>query len=228
MSEFKIGEVIYEELNEKIMLELEYLDEKDEYDDDDFKDFILWNGNDTMSLSLLSEGERYYIDGVVKEWDEIIEYLDDNDMLDDIEPKHMTKRKITELFLYLLCREVVNNVIEDLNDEDKKEEEKRVNKYNDFKEEVDEYKYSTGFILGDTLKDMNMGEYFNKYKIADEVDYEIRFYKAKEESKDLPIGFSECYFKIEDLSNKIHYTMYNTSSAFAMELGNISYDEEDE
>jgi len=225
-SDFNIGSEIYDELYNSI-IETE-VEEMDEYEYADFDDFMLYNGNHENSLSLLSEGDAYYINEVVKEWDKIIEFLDYNDMLDGIEPKQMTKRKITELFLYSVCEEVVMKYVEELNNEkneEKEKEEKRVNKYNDFKEEVDENDYYCGMIDGKTLENMCMSEYFNKYKIDEEECYEITFYTSKVEHNGLPIGYNYCYFKIEDLSDKIHYTMYNTSSAFAYELSNIDYDE---
>ena len=228
-SDFDIGSEMYDEVYNRIIGN--DIEEKDEYEFADFDDFMLYNGNHENSLYLMSEGDDYYINEVVKDWDKIIEFLDDNDMLVGFEPKHMTKRKITELFLYSVCEEVVMKYVEELNNEkneEKEKEEKRVNKYNDFKEEVDENDYSTGLIDGKTLKDMCMSRYFNKYKIDEEECYEIRFYKAKEEKKDLPCAFSDCYLKIEDLSDKIHYIPYNTSSAFAYELSNIDYEEEEE
>ena len=60
---------------------------------------------------------------------------------------------------------------------------------------------------------------------ADEC-YEIKFYKPKEKNEKQ--GWNDIYFKIEDLCDKIHYVYYNTSSAFAMELSNINFEEEDE
>lgn len=114
MTDFKIKEEIYDELYNKIIEE--EIEEMDEYDFDDFYEFMLFNGNHENSLCLLSEGEGYYIDEVANEWDKIIELLDDNDMLIDMEPKNMTKRKITELFLYLVCEEVVNNYVKELNE----------------------------------------------------------------------------------------------------------------
>lgn len=228
IKDLKIGEDIYDELYNKI---LEDDKEQDEYDIDDFEEFLLYNGNLENSLCLLSEGNKYYIDGVVNEWDDIIYMLDNCNLLDDIEPKDMTKRKITDLFLYQVCVDVISDYVEELNNkkEEEQEEEKRVKKYNDFKEEVDENNYEIGLINGETLKIMAMGEYFNKYKIDEEECYEIKFYKSKEKNEDkIKSCMTDIYFKIEDLSDKIHYVYYNTSSRFAMELSNIDFQEEDD
>ena len=229
LKSIKIADEMYDELYDRIIGE--EIEEMDEYDVDDFEDFMFYNGNHENSLGLLSEGEGYYIDGVMKEWDKIIKLLYQAEHLEDIKPQEMTKRKITNILLYRVCVDVIGDYVEELNNkknEEKEKEEKRVNKYNDFKDEVDENDYYCGMIDGKTLKDMCMSKYFNKYKIDEEECYEITFYKAKEEKKDLPCAFSDCYLKIEDLSDKIHYIPYNTSSAFAYELGNISYNEEEE
>ena len=228
IKDLKIGAEIYDELYNKI-IEEEEVEEQDEYDVDDFDEFLLYNGNSEGSLDLLSEGNKYYIDGVVNEWDDIIYMLDYCNLLDDIEPKDMTKRKITDLFLYQVCVDVIGDYVEELNNkkEEEQDEEKRVKEYNDFKEEVDENNYEIGLIDGETLKIMAMSDYFNKYKIDEEYYYEINFYKPKEK-KEIEGNMSEIYFKIEYLCDKIHYVYFNTSSVFAMELSNINYQEEDE
>lgn len=117
VKEIKIGDIIYDELYNKIIEE--EIEEMDEYSVEDFEEFMFYNGNNGNSLYLLNEGEGYYIDGVMKEWDNIIELLDNYEMLDNIEPKNMTKRKITELFLYCVCDDVVNNYVEELNEKNK-------------------------------------------------------------------------------------------------------------
>jgi hypothetical protein len=114
IKDLKIGADIYDELYNKI---IEDDEEQDEYDVDDFEEFLLYNGNSENSLCLLSEGNKYYIDGVVNEWDDIIKMLDDCSLLDGIEPKDMTKRKITDLFLYQVCVDVIGDYVEELNKE---------------------------------------------------------------------------------------------------------------
>ena len=117
IKDLKIGADIYDELYNKI---IEDDEEQDEYDVDDFEEFLLYNGNSENSLCLLSEGNKYYIDGVVNEWDDIIKMLDDCSLLDGIEPKDMTKRKITDLFLYQVCVDVIGDYVEELNKEQQK------------------------------------------------------------------------------------------------------------
>jgi hypothetical protein len=117
-TDFDIGSEIYDELYNTIIEE--EIDELTEYHIYDFDNFMLYNGNHENSLSLLSEGEGYYIDKVVNEWDEIIVLLDNCEMLNHIEPRKMTKRKITELFLYLVCDQVVNDYVDELNEKEKK------------------------------------------------------------------------------------------------------------
>tara|TARA_R100000951_G_scaffold116338_1_gene127704 strand:+ start:89 stop:799 length:711 start_codon:yes stop_codon:yes gene_type:complete len=231
INDLKIGAEMYDELYNRIIEEETVEDEFVEYEFDDFEDFLTEYGNSDNSLDLLSEGNNYYMDGVMNEWDNIIEILNDNDMLEYLEPKDMKKRKITDIFLYQVVVEVITDYVDENKEkieEEKNKEKKRVNKYNDFKDEVDEDENncSIGLIDGETLKIMVMGEYFNKYDISDEVCYEIRFYHAKEKATDLPIAFSDCYFKIEDLCDKIHYVEFNTLSAFAYELGNINFEED--
>lgn len=119
IKDLKIGADIYDELYNKIIEE--EIEEMEEYDVDDFDDFMLYNGNHENSLCLLSEGDKYYIDGVMNEWDDIIKMLDDCYKLKDIEPKDMTKRKITELFLYQVCIDVIGDYVEELNNEKNEE-----------------------------------------------------------------------------------------------------------
>ena len=121
IKDLKIGAVIYDELYNKI---LEDDEEQDEYNVEDFDEFLFYNGNDEGSLYLLSEGDKYYIDGVVNEWDDIIKTLYFCNMLDDIEPKDMTKRKITDLFLYQVCIDVIGDYVEELNNKKEEEREK--------------------------------------------------------------------------------------------------------
>ena len=122
IKDLKIGADIYDELYNKI---IEYeVEEMDEYDADDFDIFIAENGNHENSLDLLCEGNKYYIDGVVNEWDDIIKTLYFCNMLDDIEPKDMTKRKITDLFLYQVCIDVIGDYVEELNNKKEEEREK--------------------------------------------------------------------------------------------------------
>ena len=115
IKDLKIGVEIYDELYNKIMEDDE---EQDEYNVEDFDEFLLYNGNSEGSLDLLSEGNKYYIDGVVNEWDDIIYMLDYCNLLDDIEPKDMTKRKITDLFVYQVCVDVIGDYVEELNNEE--------------------------------------------------------------------------------------------------------------
>lgn len=218
-TDLSIGSEIYEELYSKI----EDYDGAD--DDDEYSEFLFFNGNHENSLHLLSEGYKYYIDGVVNEWDDILNTLSGYGLLEGFEPKDMTKRKLTDLFLYQVCSEVIRDYLEVLHIE-QNEEQDRVDKFNDFKDEVDANNYHFGSIDGETLKDMGLGEYFNKHKIDNEECYVIKFYEPKEK-KEHKDGFSEVYFEIEELSNKIHYCHFNTSSAFALEMSNISYVDEE-
>ena len=73
-----------------------------------------------------------------------------------------------------------------------------------------------------------MGKYFKKCDIDEEDIYEITFYFDKETNEDIPGYMSECYFSIKDLSDKVFYVYYNTSSAFAYEQANIHFEEEEE
>ena len=123
VKDLKIGKEIYDELYNRIIEE--EVEEMDEYDvdDDEFIEFLRFNGNHENSLSLLSEGDGYYIDGVVNEWDDIIETLYNCNHLDNIKPRDMTKRKITELFLYQVCVDVIHEYVEELNNEEDSDDE---------------------------------------------------------------------------------------------------------
>jgi len=115
IKDLKIGADIYDELYNKIIEE--DIEEMDEYEFEDFDDFLLFNGNHENSLYLLSEGDDYYISGVVNEWDDIIDTLYACSKLDDLSPKDMKKRKITELFLYQVCADVIGDFVEELNND---------------------------------------------------------------------------------------------------------------
>tara|TARA_R110000787_G_scaffold244976_1_gene350796 strand:- start:292 stop:1044 length:753 start_codon:yes stop_codon:yes gene_type:complete len=116
IKDLKIGAEIYDELYNRIIEE--EVEEMDEYDYDDFDNFIEEYGNSENSLYLLSEGEGYYIDGVVNEWDDIINTLYLCNQLDNIEPRDMTKRKITDLFLNQVCSDVIHDYVAELNSDD--------------------------------------------------------------------------------------------------------------
>ncbi len=71
--------------------------------DEYIEEFILFNGNHENSIYLLSEGEEYYFDETRKNWNEIIDILDENDMLCDVEPRDMKVEFIFKKVLYLIC-----------------------------------------------------------------------------------------------------------------------------
>jgi len=123
LKDIKIADELYDELYNRIILEFEDLEKKDEYEVDDFEDFMFYNGNHENSLGLLSEGEGYYIDKVMKEWDKIIALLYQMNHLDDIEPREMTSRKITDILLYRVCVDVIGDYVEELNNKINEEEE---------------------------------------------------------------------------------------------------------
>ena len=116
IKDLKIGAEIYDELYNRIIEE--EVEEMDEYDVDDFDIFIAEYGTNEKSLDLLCEGNKYYIDGVVNEWDDIIKILDNCYMLEDVKPKDMTKRKITDLFLHQVCIDVIGDYVEELNNDE--------------------------------------------------------------------------------------------------------------
>ena len=86
----------------------------------------------------------------------------------------------------------------------------------------------TGSIDGESLKRMAMGEYFKDCEIDEEECYELELYEPKE-AEDRG-WMATMRFRIPDLSEEYYEVNYNTSSAFAMELDNIGWyeDEDDE
>ena len=103
----KIGDILFDELYDNLTIEVE-VEVKDKEDIDDYFDnFLLEHANNENSLQLLSD-PTYYVNGIMKDWDSILNFLYDCEMLNDIEPRHMTKTKITQLFLYQVCVAVID------------------------------------------------------------------------------------------------------------------------
>lgn len=100
----EIGCILFDELYDNLTIEVK--DEED-IDEHHFDKFLLEHAKNENSLQLLSDTD-YYINGVMKHWDSILNFLYDCEMLNDIEPRHMTKTKITQLFLYQVCVVVIN------------------------------------------------------------------------------------------------------------------------
>jgi hypothetical protein len=114
--DLKIGAEIYDEMYNRIIEE--DIEEQDEYEIEDFDEFLLYNGNSENSLDLLSDGNKYYINRIVDEWDDIIDTLYACNKLEDLSPKDMKKRKITDLFLHQVCIDVIGDFVEKLNNEE--------------------------------------------------------------------------------------------------------------
>jgi len=98
----KIGDILFDELYDNLTIEV-----KDKEDIDDYFDKFLLEHANNDSLQLLSD-PTYYVNGIMKDWDFILNFLYDCEMLNDIEPRHMTKTKITQLFLYQVCVAVID------------------------------------------------------------------------------------------------------------------------
>jgi len=98
----KIGDILFDELYDNLTIEV-----KDKEDIDDYFDKFLLEHANNESLQLLSD-PTYYVNGIMKDWDFILNFLYDCEMLNDIEPRHMTKTKITQLFLYQVCVAVID------------------------------------------------------------------------------------------------------------------------
>lgn len=163
----------------------------------------------------LSKDIKYYEKEIMLIYDNIIELLDDYSMLDNIKPVEMTKDKIVKLVLNIVNIEVIagfyDNIEEDI------ENLKRLSDLPDYTKDVSDRELFHCDVTGEHLKGMGIGEYFNHNKIDDEEIYYITFYTGDEEEG----CWSDCYFKIGELSDKVHYVRYDTSSVFALELSNI-------
>ena len=233
MEDTKAYKEIYDELYEKFEAEIkENLIEDDKsYDFETHKDeFLEFNGNHNNSLSLLSEGNDYYINLVFNEYDDIVSdiYLEDL----DLKFRNLTKRKLTEYVLYKACNEVCSDIEEESYII---EEHNRIQYYKDYAEEVNECdKVVMSYMSGEWLKNSCIGRFFNRALIDEDKDaeeYEIGIF-LKERDKTLPEYMTEVYFKIEKLGSKIHYNKYNTSSPFALEMciieDHIIYDDVEE
>ena len=110
-----IADEMYDYLYDQMKWEYRRL--KCEYEVGDFEEFLVVCGESDYALSLLPKDEEYYIAEAVKVWDDVIFELDRNDMLDDIEPKEMTKKKITEKMLHMVCVDVIRDYVADINNE---------------------------------------------------------------------------------------------------------------
>ena len=98
----------------------------------------------------------------------------------------------------------------------------------DYSKYVKGWEENYGRVLGETLKIMAMGKYFKNCNIDEKELYDITFYYNKEDWKDILGYMNKCYFSIKDLSDKVFYVYYNTSSRFACEQQNIHFEEEEE
>ena len=132
-----------------------------------------------------------------------------------------------------IIKENINENIKEDNDSESEyslysDSEEEEEEEQDYSEYVKGWKEGEGMIDGETLKKMAMGTYFKNCNIDEEELYYITFYFNKEDCKDTPGWMSNCYFSIKDLSDKVFYVYYNTSSRFALELGNIHFDDEEE
>lgn len=218
MEDTKAYKEIYDELYEKFEAEIkEKLIEDDKsYDFETHKDeFLDENAFSNDCLSLLSEGNDYYINLVFNEYDDIVSdiYLEDL----DVKFRNLTKRKLTDYVLYKACEEVCSDIV----DSYIIEEHNRIQYYKDYAEEVNECKVVMSYISGEWLKNSCIGRFFNRALIDEDEnaeEYEIAIF-LKERDKTLPEYMTEVYFSSEKLgSSKIHYNKYNTSSPFALEM----------
>ena len=103
MNVIQFCDVIGNEIMETFWNEYEDID-----DDDDVNEFIdeflMTYGNNENSIDLLSEGRGYYYNETLKNWDMIIDILDEDEMLNDVEPKNMKVSYIFKKVLYLICQ----------------------------------------------------------------------------------------------------------------------------
>ena len=208
IEDFSITKEVYDEGMEKI--KCSYEQEKINFNSDD--ECRIFVDNYTYELS---KDIKYYEKEIMLIYDSIIELLDDHGMLDNIKPVEMTKDKIVSLVLNIVNNEVVDDFYDNI--EEDIENLKRLSDLPDYTKDVSDRELFHCDVTGEHLKGMGIGEYFNHNKIDDEEIYYITFYIGDEGEGCL----SDCYFKIEELSDKVHYVRYNTSSIFALELSNI-------
>jgi hypothetical protein len=137
-------------------------------------------------------------------------------------------KKVEEMIK--LCKEIQESEEEEEEESEYSESEwdEEYSYRKDYSKEVEGWEKNYGMVVGETLKIMAMGNYFNKCDIDEDEIYDITFYYNKEEKKDLPGWRAECYFSIDDLSDKVFYVDYNTSSRFACEFENIAFQDEEE
>ena len=91
--------------------------------------------------------------------------------------------------------------------------------------QIKEKLINTGLIMGyDVINTFK--EYVNIKKVFKDESYIIEAYEPKEKDERRYMGVFR--FKIDDLMNECKEVIYNTSSPFSCELGNIDWDEEEE
>jgi hypothetical protein len=208
IDDFSITKEIYDEIMEKI--KCSYEQEKNNFNSDiECRRFI-----DNYKYEL-SKDIKYYEKEIMLIYDSIIELLDGHGMLDNIKPVEMTKDKIVKLVLNIVNNEVIDDFYDNI--EEDIDVLKRLSDLPDYTEDVAGKEIFHCDVTGECLKGMGIGEYFNHNKIDDEEIYYITFYIGDKEEG----CWSDCYFKIEELNDRVHYVRYNTSSIFALELSNI-------
>jgi len=117
---------MFDELTEK--LDEEYQEVSDSWENQDdisnwLELFFAYNGNDDNSVYYLSDYETY-LNKMMTNYDDIISWLNDEDMLNDVEASEMTKMLIFKKVLYLVCKETCDNYANGITDDfDKFEDE---------------------------------------------------------------------------------------------------------
>jgi len=113
MENTQIYRIIYDELHDRFVDEIRYICNEDSYNFESFKDeFLHFNGAHENSLFLLSEGENYYIKLIFDEFDKVIEAINNEGF--EISLQDLTKTKLTELVLYMVCQDLCNNMENDM------------------------------------------------------------------------------------------------------------------
>ena len=125
-TKFEFCRDMSDELIEK--LDEEYQEVSDSWENQDdisnwLEEFFVYNGNQDNSVYYLSDYGTY-LNRMMTKYDDIISWLNDEDMLDDVKASDMTKMFIFKKVLYLVCQETCDNYVNGIADDfDKFEEE---------------------------------------------------------------------------------------------------------
>ena len=106
-TKFEFCRDMFDKLTEK--LDKEYQEVSDSWENQDdisnwLEEFFVYNGNNDNSIYYLSD-YKTYLNKMMTEYDDIISWLNDEDMLDDVKASEMTKNLIFKKVLYLVCKE---------------------------------------------------------------------------------------------------------------------------